>query len=323
MLGSLLATLSFLFYQRGVTGGFKERWRVAMQRFNGWPRVLTTVFFIAWLGSGAFIYYNVSYLNNYYTATETRNRTAQYEKTLKKYQNLPQPKVTTVLLKADIFPDERRIQIAAKLFLKNKSGEPINEFHLLADQNVAYSILYNGKSLGYTSPLATPYSVFTFFKKGKDTLNYRIYKLPATMQPGDTGLLEVSSSIANQGFLNNGFSREILKNGTFYSGGIPAFGYDQQRELESDEYRKKNGLSPKEDDLPAHTDTKGRNTILFNDDADMIHFEAVVSTTADQVAIAPGYLQKTWEEKGRKYFSYIQDSPTIISSAWYLQNMKY
>ena len=309
MLGSLLATLSFLFYQRGITGGFKERWRVAMQRFSGWPRVLTTIFFVAWLGSGAFIYFNVSYLNNYYTAAETRNRTALYEKSLKKYENLAQPKVTTLLLNADIFPDERRVQMYAKLFLKNKSGEPVNALHLYAEQNVAYSILFNGKPLSYTSPLTYPYSVFSFFKKGKDTLNYRIYNLPVTMLPGDTALLEVNSSIANHGFLNSGFSREILKNGTFYSGGLPSFGYDQQRELESDEYRKKNGLAKKADDLPPQDDARGKNKILFNDDADLVHFEAVVSTTPDQIAIAPGYLQKTWEEKGRKYFSYVQDTP--------------
>ena len=309
MLGALLVSIAYLFYQRGVTGGFKERWRVAMQRFNGWQRALTTLFFLGWIGSGAYIYYNVSYLNNYYTAAETRNRTALYEKTLKKYENIAQPKVTTVLMKADIFPDERRVAIYAKLFIKNKSGEPINALHLLAEQNVDYSILYNGAPVSYTSPLAYPYSLFTWFKKGKDTLNYRIYKLPATLQPGDTALLEVNSAIANHGFLNSGYSREILYNGTFYSGGLPAFGYDPQRELESDEYRKKNGLQPKNDDFPQQNDPKGINRMLFNDDGDLIHFEAVVSTTPDQIAVAPGYLQKTWEEKGRKYFSYVQDTP--------------
>ena len=49
--------------------------------------------------------------------------------------------------------------------------------------------------------------------------------------------------------------------------------------------------------------------MLFNDDADLIHFEATVSTTNNQLAIAPGYLQKTWESNGRKYFQYIQDTP--------------
>lgn len=309
MLGALLVTLAYLFYQRGVAGGLKERWRVGMQRFKGLPVILVTVFFIAWLGSGAFIYYNVSILNNYYTAAEIRNRTALYEKTLKKYENIVKPKITSVIMKADIFPEERKVEIYAKLFIKNKSGEPIHALHMLAEQNVKYNMLYNGKPIVYTNPLYYPYSLFTFFKKGKDTFNYRIYTLPSTLQPGDSALLEVNSEIANHGFVNNGLSREILHNGTFYDGGLPSFGYDPQREMESDEYRKKNGLPPKDDTYPEQNDPKGMNRLLFNDNADLIHFEATVSTTSDQIAVAPGYLQKSWEQNGRKYFYYIQDSP--------------
>jgi hypothetical protein len=44
MLGALLVTLAYLFFQRGVGRCFKERWRIATQRFKGWPRILTTVF---------------------------------------------------------------------------------------------------------------------------------------------------------------------------------------------------------------------------------------------------------------------------------------
>jgi len=309
MLGALLVALAYLFYRRGVTGGFKERWRVGRQRFKGWPVLLTTVFLIAWLASGAFIYYNVSILNNYYTPSETRHNLALYEKTLKKYEDIPQPKITAIIMNASVYPVERKADIDAKVFIKNKSHQPIPALHLMAEQNEEYSLVYNGKLLAYTSPLYYPFSKFTFFKKGKDTLNYRIYKLPVALQPGDSALMEVHSEIANHGFVNNGFSREILHNGTFFAGGLPLFGYAPEREMESDEYRKKNGLPVKEDDLPEFDDPKGRYRLLFNNSADFIHFEATVSTTPDELAIAPGYLQKTWTKNGRKYFSYVQDSP--------------
>lgn len=309
MLGALLVTLAYLFYRRGITGGFKERWKVAMQRFKGWPVVLTTLFFIAWIGSGAFIYYNVSILNNYYTPSETRYHLALYEKTLKKYEDIPQPKVTAIIMNASVYPVERKVDIDAKVYIKNKTGEPIPALHLMAVQNVEYSLVYNGKLLNYTSPLFYPFSKFTFFKKGKDTLNYRIYKLPSALQPGDSALMEVYSEIPNHGFVNSGLSREILHNGTFFAGGIPLFGYAPENELESDEYRKKYGLPPKNDDLPEYNDPKGMNRLLFNNSADLIHFEAIISTTSDQVAVAPGYLQRTWMQNGRRYFSYVQDSP--------------
>ncbi len=46
-------------------------------------------------------------------------------------------------------------------------------------------------------------------------------------------------------------------------------------------------------------------------DADWINFEATVSTSPDQIAIAPGYLQKEWMEKGRRYFQYKMDAPIL------------
>jgi aminopeptidase N len=38
-------------------------------------------------------------------------------------------------------------------------------------------------------------------------------------------------------------------------------------------------------------------------------FEAIVSTDADQVAVAPGELRRTWSEAGRRYFHYVSDVP--------------
>src|SRR5690606_22701439 len=40
---------------------------------------------------------------------------------------------------------------------------------------------------------------------------------------------------------------------------------------------------------------------------DWITFETVVSTSEDQIAIAPGYLQADWVENGRRYFHYKMD----------------
>ncbi|MGH8232628.1 MAG: M1 family metallopeptidase, partial [Rhodanobacteraceae bacterium] len=50
---------------------------------------------------------------------------------------------------------------------------------------------------------------------------------------------------------------------------------------------------------------------LISCDADWVHFQATLSTSADQIAIAPGYLQKEWVENGRRYFHYVQDTPIL------------
>ena len=42
---------------------------------------------------------------------------------------------------------------------------------------------------------------------------------------------------------------------------------------------------------------------------DPINFEAIVGTSGDQVAVAPGLLRRTWTEGGRRYFHYVTDVP--------------
>ena len=313
--GLLLASVAYLFFQRGVSGGWKERWRVARSRFRGLPVTAILVSAICWLCSGAFIYYNVSYLNNYYSASEQRQNKVLYEKTLKKYESLAQPKITSLNVKADIYTEERRMELNVLAGIRNKSGEPIPELHLLDTDDRDYTVKLNGKPLDYSTPLTVPYSKFSFFRKGEKAYPYRIYKLDEAIQPGDSALLEFRITKRNRGFLNNGFSREVVYNGTFYSNLLPSFGYSQEEELESDEYRKKYGLKEKIDDLPPQDDEQGRRTLLFNDDADLVHFEATLSTSPDQTAIAPGYLQKSWEENGRRYFHYVQDTPIQLAAA--------
>ncbi|MEL7534338.1 MAG: M1 family aminopeptidase, partial [Bacteroidota bacterium] len=59
------------------------------------------------------------------------------------------------------------------------------------------------------------------------------------------------------------------------------------------------------------TDTAALMNNFFANDADWIDFEATVSTSPDQIAIAPGYLQKEWMEDGRRYFHYEMDAPIV------------
>lgn len=320
-LGALLLTISYLFFERGIAGSFSERWKVAMKRFVGVPRLLIVLFFMGWVSAGAYCYYNVSYLNSYSTSTEGKKASVKYEKELKKFENIPQPKMTNVVLFADIFPDERKVVIRSLVSIKNKTEHVIDSLHIEMSDQIKYDVLYNGQAIKYRKPLWYNQPIFSFLKKGKDTANYRIYALPASLKPGDTALLEIYAITQYKGFVNSGFTREILANGTFYSDVLPGFGYNVQRELNSDEDRKKYGLPVKTDEFPVQSDPVGKRTLLFNDDADLIHFEATVSTSKDQIAIAPGYLQKTWETNGRKYFHYIQDSPidafaTIVSARY-------
>ncbi|OAQ38631.1 hypothetical protein A5893_14575 [Pedobacter psychrophilus] len=325
LFGSFLLTLAALFFNRGALSGRKERYQMAKQRFKGFVPYAMALFFLGFIATGIYTYYNVSILNNYLTVDEGRYRQAEYEKKLKKYENIIQPKVTSIKVTIDVFPNTRTTHTNAKLKIENKSTQPIKDIHLNGSSLDSFSIKYNGVSIKNISyPLISKRGKFNLFRSKKDTINYRIYHLAKPLMPKDSAVLEVYSVNTNPGFTNDQSGTNILKNGTFFSGGLPTFGYDSQGELESDEKRKKFGLPKKDDQLPPYNDKQGLSNLLFNKDADLVSMDITVSTIKGQTAIAPGKKINSWEKNGRVYSRYLQNSPKVdlffdVVSAEYLE----
>jgi aminopeptidase N len=63
--------------------------------------------------------------------------------------------------------------------------------------------------------------------------------------------------------------------------------------------------------MPAPADPKGAAANYLAGDADWVNFDAVVSTSPDQIAIAPGTLEREWMDQGRRYFHYKMDKPIL------------
>ena len=91
---------------------------------------------------------------------------------------------------------------------------------------------------------------------------------------------------------------------------FPSLGYSSNGELTDNQTRKKYGL-PKNDLRPYPSDSTALGNTYISKDADWIDFEATVSTSKDQIAIAPGYLQKEWTEGDRRFFHYKMDSKIL------------
>jgi hypothetical protein len=68
LLGGLLLIIGYLFYIRGTITSFKERIQLAKERFRGSTVLLTVILVVAFILTAGFNYYNISYLNHYYTA---------------------------------------------------------------------------------------------------------------------------------------------------------------------------------------------------------------------------------------------------------------
>lgn len=293
--GIILLVLGNLFWNRGSEDDWSMRFKTLKQRLNrsSVPALLAAL--AVWIGSGAFIYYNVSVLNEYRTSDQLTEASAEYEKKYSQYAGIPQPKVTDVVLTADVYPENRRASLLGTFQIVNKTSYRIDSLHLNHITPIRHAVLRT-----FTLDGTAPERIYH-----DEDYQYSIYQIPGGMAPGDTMEMVMAVDASYEGFTNSGFNREIVYNGTFFNNSLfPSFGYSPDGEISSDKDRKKHGLPIKEYSLPERDDSTGRQNLLFVDDADFVTFEATVSTSPDQIAIAPGTLQREWEENGRKYFHY-------------------
>ncbi|MDP4132005.1 MAG: hypothetical protein Q8939_17745, partial [Bacteroidota bacterium] len=313
LFGGLLVILSGLFYYRGVTSSFKERLQLLAERFDKKTRIFTCVLLLIFLPVLAYIYYNVSYLNDFLTKTERDDRAILYEKTLKKYQSLPLPKTTRIKMYADLYPEKQQEFVKAFVSIVNKTTEPIPTLLLDAEGLSDYTIKIQGSAMPFTYPLLYPRGMFNWFRSKQDTAEFRLYRFPTPLAPGDSAVLEINSSVVHEGFENGLYATNLLHNGTFFTGGLPGLGYDEDDEVGSPYVRKKNNLPLKEEKDIAADDPEGVSTLKAGKASDLLSFDLTVSTSPDQTVVAPGELTGQWQVNGRKYFHFVQDQPGMYA----------
>jgi aminopeptidase N len=114
------------------------------------------------------------------------------------------------------------------------------------------------------------------------------------------------------GFRDGNERPELAYNGMFFdSDYFPYIGYNDGVELTDPRRRREEKLGPVAD-LPPRGDPAGSRTNLFTPDSDWISYKTVVSTPDDQIALAPGYLQRDWHQNGRHYYAYDMGQVKIL-----------
>lgn len=294
-----LAVLSSLWWARGSESGLALRIAAAKNKVNRPSWIVLTLGLVIFISCGSFMYYNTNIENKFLTDFQQEEEQATYEKTYRKYLSTPQPKVTDVRLNVDLYPEKLGLHATGSYVLMNKSTQPIDSVHVL----IQPEIQVNNMVFSRAATLLVNDSVVA----------YKIYKLAQPLQPGDTLALSFNVDMVTHGFKQSfsGLSTPLY-NGTFINNQtfLPAIGYDARFELSDNNQRKKHGLGYRRTSNPI-TDTNAYRHNLFVHDADFITFEATVSTVPDQIAVAPGYLQREWTEKGRRYFQYKMDNKIL------------
>ena len=142
---------------------------------------------------------------------------ADYEKTYKPLDKLPQPRVRSVKYAIDIFPSSRNVNIRGEEVIYNPYSHPLDEIHFSLDPRYDTSIDIPGAAL----------------TKDDTRLSYRIYRFTSPLQPGEERTLRFTVKSKNRGFENNVSNTEIVQNGTFLNNLVaPVIGYNYLRELE-------------------------------------------------------------------------------------------
>jgi ABC-2 type transport system permease protein len=291
-LGLVFYILTYLFYYRGLPSNFRERISVAGSRFKGkYPKFLG-LFMLIFLSSGGYLYYETNILNERTSSKERELQTVEWEKKYKKYENYDQPRIVAVNVDVNIYPNTLDANASGTYSMVNKTSSTIDSLFL--DHNDAISTFEFDKETDLVL---------------EDTLyNFDIYRLKKPLYPGDS--LKLSFSVKNKPNTIIRKNSTVVSNGTFINNGLfPTFGYPGG-ELRDDKTREKYDLPPNK--LKPHpSDSTALGNTYISKDADWIDFEATVSTSKDQIAIAPGYLQKEWIEGDRRYFHYKMDSKIL------------
>jgi hypothetical protein len=298
LFGILLLVLSGLIWVRGVTFGFKNRIKSAKKHITPKYALGLIVIAVLWTSTGGFIYYNTKVLNSYKGSEEQEEGQVAYEKQYKKYQGIAQPKISDAKYVIDIFPEERKLLAKIALILTNDTDQEIDSLHYTIDEDWNMKLHLKGAKIVYED------------KK----LGYYIYQLDKPIAPKEKMPLVVEASFVSKGFENEVSNTDIAQNGTFINNFslIPSIGYNEGYEINDKNDRKKHDLEPKERmaKLTADCGRACQNNYLSAGSADWVNVETYISTSSDQLAIAPGTLLKEWDKDGRKYFHYKSDHPS-------------
>jgi len=295
--GVLLMFVAGLLWVRGQESGLGRRVRRVRRRITP-PLALPAAAVLALVvATGGFIFYNTNVLNHYEPRDEAKEITASYEKRYKRFEWAPQPRVTAARLNVDIYPGTRDLRLRGTYTLTNRTGRAIDSLH------VDYPASLHLRQLAPDRPSTRVIS--------DSARGYYVFRLASPLAAGDSMRLAFDLAHVVHGFTNEPEYAPVVNNGTFFNSQLlPHIGYNAEGEMTDDGDRAKHGLPPRPRAAPID-DPRARMRNFVSSDADWIAFDVTVGTSADQTAVAPGYLTRTWRQGRRRYFRYVMDAPIL------------
>ena len=293
----VLLVLAYGLWRRGTETRFLPRLRRLPHRLNSVPGVILVVALVVFAGCGSWIFYNTNILNPFRTRLGDEKWAADYEKHFLAFQSLPQPKITRVSLNIQIFPKETRVETSGSYLIQNRTDKPLTAIHV----RFVRDVIIDGLSIP-GAHLQTQYPGF----------NYRIYAFDQPLQPGEARTMTFATTYGERGFRNSQNILDVVGNGTFVNdlGLAPIIGMDQRLSLQDRAKRRKYDL-PAELRMPKLGQPRADQVNYLRHDSDWVTADLTVTTDADQIPIAPGYMTSEVVNDGRRTAHFAADSPIM------------
>jgi ABC-2 type transport system permease protein len=255
--GLFLFCITLLVWQRELTNSIFERFKLAKKRFGGNLAFVSIVLMTSFISLGFYLFEKENAPENKMLSVKNEsNLLSQFQKKYGKYKHTKQPRITSVFVKLDIFPETNSFNAKGKYTLINKSGYTIDTLLIKKGFDEITLLSFDEQ--------ATLIEEDTIFK-------FCIYKLDKAIAPNDS--INLNFTIKNQKNTLLTQNSNILRNGTYLKSDIfPRLGYFADIEK----------MAP-------------NDSIAFANhyqsiDADLINFEAIISTSPQQIAITSGNL---------------------------------
>ena len=285
---------------RGVPPTGRRRLASAAHALRGRHGVALATVLAAFGATGGWIFYNTDILNRYASPSRELDERADYERDWRGVLDLPHLEMTALRTEVDIDPASQSAVIHAHYTFRNEGDQPVDTLFVQGDPatQTVFDRLPAHRVL-----------------RADARFGVELMRLDTPLPPGATLAVDAAVQMRRRGFDNRGAPGRINENGTLFAleDFFPKFTYDQSREIDDRIERTRRGLGaphrmPSLDDVRARHDDYLK---LYGVDAGLIDFETVVSTSVDQVAIAPGDLQSSWQKDGRRYFHYKTAAPIL------------
>lgn len=309
----VLLLLCAALWVRGVDSGWRQRLQLARQRLSGKLGAALAVSLVAFVACAGWLYWSTNIRNEFVSPDQMLDRQARYEREYSKYKDLPQPRIIAIDNNVDLHPETQSVRIDGRYRVRNTHAAAIPDIHVaMGDDPTLTAIDMGGAKL----------------TKHDEELGYRIYTLDTPLQPGEERDITFTVDIHPNGITSDQAQSQIVDNGSFFNSRVlPAFGYDTGVEISDRNERRKRDLG-EPTRMPKLEDEAARANTYISNDSDWLDFRTTICTAPDQIALAPGYLQKEFERDGRRCFSYAMDRPMLnfyayLSARWAVKKATY